>query len=62
MKFIEAHSRPDKEFANNFQFLSISFVPGLNQAHTSAPGAASITGYPHCSYRHSPPVRLTCSS
>lgn len=59
IKFIEAHRSPDKEFASNFQFVSISLVPGLNQAHTSAPGAASTTGYPHCSYRHRPPVRLT---
>lgn len=61
-KFMEAHRRPDNELASNFHFSSIATVPGRNHACTSAPGAASITGYPHCSYRHRPPVRLMWSS
>lgn len=43
-KLNEAHNKPDNEFDNNFQFSSILTVSGLNQAQTSAPGAASTTG------------------
>lgn len=65
MKLSEAQNRPDKTPHNSFHWSSISLTVRCvesNQAHSSAPGAASTTGYPQFSYRHNPFDRLTCSS
>ena len=46
----------------NIVIIHLSCTLSWNHTHSSAPGGAEVTGYPHCSCCHCPWVRLKCNS